>query len=204
MLHSLLLQHGIAIPPDSTMAPSAEASDGVRASEPLVSGHVGAISVSSSLVEAGQQSQYSHSQQPRHLPSELQNQTRIQPINPATDSSSLHPSSTDQYLSYGQPSALQPMSPSIGLTTIFGDDPSVMGILAGQNPGSAIGDLATPGQPRLVPAPDPRSQTPNADEHSYGTLVISRSGRSKYLGRTAASEWLKNVCRRDQRRYARG
>lgn len=29
--------------------------------------------------------------------------------------------------------------------------------------------------------------------HSHGTLVISKSGRSKYLGRTAASEWLKNV-----------
>ncbi|RSH94924.1 hypothetical protein EHS25_000008 [Saitozyma podzolica] len=152
------------------MAPSAEVSDGVRASEPLVSGHVGAISVSSSLVEAGQQSQYSHSQQPRHLPSELQNQTRIRPINPGPDSSSLHPSSTDQYTSYGQTSAPQPISPSIGLTTIFGDDPSVMDILARQNTGSAIADLATSGQLPLVPAPDPRSQTPNVEEHSYGTL----------------------------------
>jgi hypothetical protein len=187
MLHSLLLQHGIAIPPDSAMAPSAEVSDGVRASEPLVSGHVGAISVSSSLVEAGQQSQYSHSQQPRHLPSELQNQTRIRPINPGPDSSSLHPSSTDQYTSYGQTSAPQPISPSIGLTTIFGDDPSVMDILARQNTGSAIADLATSGQ---LP--------PNVEEHSYGTLVISRSGRSKYLGRTAASEWLKNARRRNR------
>jgi hypothetical protein len=193
MLHSLLLQHGIAIPPDSAMAPSAEVSDGVRASEPLVSG-----SVSSSLVEAGQQSQYSHSQQPRHLPSELQNQTRIRPINPGPDSSSLHPSSTDQYTSYGQTSAPQPISPSIGLTTIFGDDPSVMDILARQNTGSAIADLATSGQLPLVPAPDPRSQTPNVEEHSYGTLVISRSGRSKYLGRTAASEWLKNARRRNR------
>ncbi|WWC87440.1 uncharacterized protein L201_002329 [Kwoniella dendrophila CBS 6074] len=32
----------------------------------------------------------------------------------------------------------------------------------------------------------------NNEEHSHGTLVISRSGRSKYLGRTAAAEWLKN------------
>ncbi|WVQ84767.1 hypothetical protein IAT38_006924 [Cryptococcus sp. DSM 104549] len=30
------------------------------------------------------------------------------------------------------------------------------------------------------------------EEHSYGTLVISKSGKSKYLGRTAGSEWLKN------------
>lgn len=31
------------------------------------------------------------------------------------------------------------------------------------------------------------------DEKSFGTLVISQSGRSKYLGPTAASEWLKDV-----------
>jgi hypothetical protein len=36
-----------------------------------------------------------------------------------------------------------------------------------------------------------------ASEHdqSFGTLVISHSGRSKYLGPTAASEWLKDVSR---------
>ncbi|OCF32109.1 hypothetical protein I316_06265 [Kwoniella heveanensis BCC8398] len=36
--------------------------------------------------------------------------------------------------------------------------------------------------------------TEGVDEHeqSHGTLVITRSGRSKYLGRTAPSEWLKN------------
>jgi hypothetical protein len=36
-----------------------------------------------------------------------------------------------------------------------------------------------------------------AGEHdqSFGTLVISHSGRSKYLGPTAASEWLKDVSR---------
>lgn len=31
------------------------------------------------------------------------------------------------------------------------------------------------------------------DEQSHGTLVISHTGRSKYLGPTAASEWLKDV-----------
>jgi hypothetical protein len=196
MLHSLLVQHGIAIPPDITMLPSAADADGVRASEPPVSGHVGAIPVSTSLVGAGQQSQYSHSRQPHHLSSELHDQPRTQRVNPANESSSLHPLSTDQYASYGQPSGPQPISPSMGLTTIFGDDPSVMDILAGQNPGGAIGDPATSRQAPRVPALDPRSQTPNVEEHSYGTLVISRSGRSKYLGRTAASEWLKNVCRR--------
>ena len=29
---------------------------------------------------------------------------------------------------------------------------------------------------------------------SYGTLVIAPSGRGKYLGPSAASEWLKDVC----------
>lgn len=178
------------------MAPSAEAADTVRASEPPVGGPVGEVPVSPSLVGASQQSQYSHSQQPRHLPSELYNQTRIQPIDPVHGSSSLRPPSADQYTSFGQHSAPQDISPSIGLTTIFGDDPSVMDVLAGPNPGGAIGDATTSGRLPLLPPPDPRSQTPNVEEHSYGTLVISRSGRSKYLGRTAASEWLKNVCRR--------
>jgi hypothetical protein len=30
---------------------------------------------------------------------------------------------------------------------------------------------------------------------SYGTLMLSKGGRSKYLGPTAGSEWLKDVCR---------
>ncbi|KAM0750597.1 hypothetical protein T439DRAFT_380485 [Meredithblackwellia eburnea MCA 4105] len=32
----------------------------------------------------------------------------------------------------------------------------------------------------------------DSDEQSFGTLVMSHSGRSKFLGPTAASEWLKN------------
>jgi hypothetical protein len=32
-----------------------------------------------------------------------------------------------------------------------------------------------------------------SNEASHGTLVISASGRSKYLGPSAASEWLKDV-----------
>lgn len=41
-------------------------------------------------------------------------------------------------------------------------------------------------------APD---DLPDNDE-SHGTLVVSSSGQSKYMGQTAATEWLKNVCRR--------
>lgn len=29
---------------------------------------------------------------------------------------------------------------------------------------------------------------------SYGTLMLSEGGRSKYLGPTAGSEWLRDVC----------
>nr|XP_019044409.1 hypothetical protein I302_07693 [Kwoniella bestiolae CBS 10118]OCF23339.1 hypothetical protein I302_07693 [Kwoniella bestiolae CBS 10118] len=39
---------------------------------------------------------------------------------------------------------------------------------------------------------DTHSLESTEEGHGHGTLVISRSGRSKYLGRTAAAEWLKN------------
>ena len=39
---------------------------------------------------------------------------------------------------------------------------------------------------------NPTERSPQ--EQSFGTLVISHSGRSKYLGPSAASEWLKDVC----------
>lgn len=38
-----------------------------------------------------------------------------------------------------------------------------------------------------------QSMASPSNEPSYGTLVISSSGRSKYLGPSAASEWLKDV-----------
>ncbi|BEI84665.1 hypothetical protein CcaverHIS002_0500660 [Cutaneotrichosporon cavernicola] len=40
----------------------------------------------------------------------------------------------------------------------------------------------------------PSAQAPDtsSEDQSFGTLVISQSGRSKYLGPTAASEWLKD------------
>jgi hypothetical protein len=33
-----------------------------------------------------------------------------------------------------------------------------------------------------------------AQDGSYGTLMLSEGGRSKYLGPTAGSEWLRDVC----------
>ncbi|GMK58669.1 hypothetical protein CspeluHIS016_0601110 [Cutaneotrichosporon spelunceum] len=69
---------------------------------------------------------------------------------------------------------------------------------------------ATPSQPNLQPSINPPHQTPSqasqatpsfqytyepnppAQDESYGTLVIDRSGRSKWLGPTAGTEWLRN------------
>ena len=34
-----------------------------------------------------------------------------------------------------------------------------------------------------------------AHDVSYGTLMLSEGGRSKYLGPTAGSEWLRDVCK---------
>ena len=34
-----------------------------------------------------------------------------------------------------------------------------------------------------------------AQDGSYGTLMLSEGGRSKYLGPTAGSEWLRDVCK---------
>lgn len=60
-------------------------------------------------------------------------------------------------------------------------------------------------EPYTVNGPPPASTTtsPNpplssADDHgeqsgSHGTLMLSKGGRSKYLGPTAGSEWLKDV-----------
>ena len=43
---------------------------------------------------------------------------------------------------------------------------------------------------------NPAPQSIGVDEQSgsYGTLMLSKGGRSKYLGPTAGSEWLKEVC----------
>jgi hypothetical protein len=51
-------------------------------------------------------------------------------------------------------------------------------------------------RPPNDPLPDGYNKHPEAspsNEPSHGTLVISASGRSKYLGPSAASEWLKDV-----------
>lgn len=38
-----------------------------------------------------------------------------------------------------------------------------------------------------------RGPEPSPNEHSHGTLVIDKTGRSRYFGATAGTEWLKNV-----------
>lgn len=60
---------------------------------------------------------------------------------------------------------------------------------------SASGAAPTPAAPtsasRFAFTYDAEAPAPAQDE-SYGTLVIDRSGRSKWLGPTAGTEWLKN------------
>jgi hypothetical protein len=59
-------------------------------------------------------------------------------------------------------------------------------------PSFSASDNPLPFQNRHLTA---SSQSPKSPlEQSHGTLVISSTGRSKYLGPTAASEWLKDVC----------
>lgn len=38
-----------------------------------------------------------------------------------------------------------------------------------------------------------RAPAPSPNEQSHGTLVIDKTGRSRYFGATAGTEWLKNV-----------
>lgn len=58
---------------------------------------------------------------------------------------------------------------------------------------SASGTAATPATGRFAFAYDAHPPAePPANDESYGTLVIDRSGRSKWLGPTAGTEWLKN------------
>lgn len=38
-----------------------------------------------------------------------------------------------------------------------------------------------------------RGPEPSPNEQSHGTLVIDKTGRSRYFGATAGTEWLKNV-----------
>ncbi|OCF30850.1 hypothetical protein I317_05061 [Kwoniella heveanensis CBS 569] len=55
-------------------------------------------------------------------------------------------------------------------------------------------DFSTPSAETLSmhPSVEAPMQQDSPDTQSYGTLVLSHGGRSKYLGPTAASEWLKD------------
>lgn len=64
---------------------------------------------------------------------------------------------------------------------------------------SAPPDLGGPG-PGPGPGPSANAETsmfrgpePSPNEQSHGTLVIDKTGRSRYFGATAGTEWLKNV-----------
>lgn len=56
---------------------------------------------------------------------------------------------------------------------------------------SIIGVATTPGGPSVITS---QSVDQGDQNGSHGTLMLSKGGRSKYLGPTAGSEWLKDVC----------
>lgn len=84
-----------------------------------------------------------------------------------------------------------------------------------QSPAKSVHDPSAPGQNGGQPhRPDPgpssngnvmsksfdgsgigRGPEPSPNDHSHGTLVIDKTGRSRYFGATAGTEWLKNVSR---------
>lgn len=68
----------------------------------------------------------------------------------------------------------------------------------GQTPGSRSTPRAAPSDLTHHESYGDASGLPAAQEqvdgeHSHGTLVIDRAGRSRYFGATAGTEWLKNV-----------
>ncbi|GMK58493.1 hypothetical protein CspeluHIS016_0505250 [Cutaneotrichosporon spelunceum] len=59
-------------------------------------------------------------------------------------------------------------------------------------PAAASAGGAVSGAPDAFLSPSAPADDASPEDQSFGTLVISQSGRSKYLGPTAASEWLKD------------
>lgn len=62
-------------------------------------------------------------------------------------------------------------------------------------PGLAIGIIGAHDTSKANVSSNAAMQSVNGDEQngSYGTLMLDKDGRSKYLGPTAGSEWLKDV-----------
>lgn len=89
--------------------------------------------------------------------------------------------------------ALPPPSEQVQSVRFDFNDP-----LRGPSTSTGIGGSSGAGLPCTSASglfTSPNTQAPDAapEDQSFGTLVISQSGRSKYLGPTAASEWLKDV-----------
>lgn len=70
------------------------------------------------------------------------------------------------------------------------------------HPGTTASDLSGGMREGLLSIPSlgnssipshPSHASPDEHDGSYGTLILNKRGISKYLGPTAASEWLKEV-----------
>jgi hypothetical protein len=133
----------------------------------------------SSSFSAQQQQQQNHYQPPHHYQHQQQTSKRIIAEMPR----SAHRQPQLQPHTFPRPSYMNDLQAHQGTTTgsfPYGL-PSASGSASGRNGGRGNAIEVT-----MEPAEE-------EEGHSHGTLVISKSGRSKYLGRTAASEWLKNV-----------
>lgn len=126
------------------------------------------------------QHQYQHQHQHQH---QLQNQQQTSKRIIAEMPHSAHRQPQLQPHTFPRPSYMNDLQAHQGTTTgsFPYELPSASGSASGRHGGGGTAIEVT-----INPAEE-------EEGHSHGTLVISKSGRSKYLGRTAASEWLKNV-----------
>jgi hypothetical protein len=137
------------------------------------------VTPSASSSFSAQQQPQNHYQPPHHYQHQPQTSKRIIAEMPR----SAHRQPQFQPHTFPRPSYMNDLQAHQGTTTgsfPYGL-PSASGSASGRNGGRGNAIEVT-----MEPAEE-------EEGHSHGTLVISKSGRSKYLGRTAASEWLKNV-----------
>lgn len=138
------------------------------------------VTPSASSSFSAQQQPQNHYQPPHHYQHQQQISKRI--IAEMPHSASRQPQL--QPYTFPRPSYMNDHQAHQGTTTrsFPYELPSASGSTSGRNGGGGGNAIEV----TIEPAEE-------EEGHSHGTLVISKSGRSKYLGRTAASEWLKNV-----------
>lgn len=129
-------------------------------------------------------------------PSDSKSPTPAQSVPVPDSASSLAPAgSSETGIDRHYHLALSPPGPSDLFAVVSGGLPSCDAPFEGQlhlQPGHDLPqETAACSEDMGIAAADIMEHS--TEEQSHGTLVISHSGRSKYFGPTAASEWLKDV-----------